>query len=146
MGAKEFPNRYDGPMTLREALAKSKNVVSIRLIRQIGVHNAVTHVEKFGLHLPKSQQVEAMALGSVEVTPLDLVTGYATFANGGYKIEPYLITKIMKNGMVLYEYDPPVADPTAPDRVKNSIGLEYIPGVEEPNNSPHRCSLTRMPM
>ena len=133
---KNSPNRYDGPMTLREALAKSKNVVSIRLIRQIGVHNAVTHVEKFGLHLPKSQQVEAMALGSVEVTPLDLVTGYATFANGGYKIEPYLITKIMKNGMVLYEYDPPVADPTAPDRVKNSIGLEYIPGVEEPNNSP----------
>lgn len=133
---KNSPNRYDGPMTLREALARSKNVVSIRLIRQIGVHNAVKHVEKFGFQIPKSQQVEAMALGSVEVTPLDLVTGYATFANGGYKIEPYLVSKIIKNGTVVYEYDPPVADPNAPDRVKNSIRLEYVPGLAEPENSP----------
>ena len=57
-------------MTLREGLARSKNVVSIRLIRQVGVQNVVEHVKKFGFNVPKSQQVEAMALGSVDVTPL----------------------------------------------------------------------------
>lgn len=133
---KNSPNRYDGPMTLREALARSKNVVSIRLIRQIGVHNVVEHVEKFGLKVPKNQQVEAMALGSVEVTPLDLVTGYATFANGGYKIEPYLISKVLRNGEVLYEFQPKIADPNAPDCVKNLIPLEYEDGVSLPENSP----------
>ncbi|MGN1281560.1 MAG: penicillin-binding protein 1A [Succinivibrio sp.] len=135
---KNSPNRYDGPMTLREALARSKNVVSIRLIRQIGVHNVVEHVEKFGLKVPKTQQVEAMALGSVEVTPLDLVTGYATFANGGYKIEPYLISRIVRNGTVLYEFQPKVADPNAPDCIKNMIPLEYVDGKSLPENSPHQ--------
>lgn len=131
---KNSPNRYDGPMSLREGLARSKNVVSIRLIRQIGVHNVVEHVEKFGLNVPRSQQVEAMALGSVEVTPLDLVTGYATFANGGYKIEPYLVSKIVKNGGIVYQYNPKTADPTAPDIVKNGIALEYEDGTTVPDN------------
>ena len=126
---KNSPNRYDGAMTLREGLARSKNVVSIRLIRQIGVHNVVEHVAKFGLNVPKTQQVEAMALGSVEVTPLDLVTGYATFANGGFKVEPYLISKIVKNGKTIYEYTPKKADPNAPDRVINSVDLKYVDGV-----------------
>lgn len=132
---KNSPNRYDGAMTLREGLARSKNVVSIRLIRQIGVQNAVEHIHKFGFNLPKSQQVESMALGSVEVTPLQLVTGYATFANGGYKVSPYLISKIVKNGEVIFEEKPKIADPNAPDRVVNGIPLEYVDGIEEPENS-----------
>ncbi|MCI6797160.1 MAG: PBP1A family penicillin-binding protein [Succinatimonas sp.] len=122
---KNTPNRYDGIMTLREALARSKNVVSVRLIRQIGVPNAVTHVQKFGFEISKSQQVESMALGSVEVTPLELVTGYAVFANGGYKLSPYLITKISRNGETVYENTPKKADPAAPDRVINDIDLKY---------------------
>ncbi|NLK84769.1 MAG: PBP1A family penicillin-binding protein [Aeromonadales bacterium] len=132
---KNSPNRYDGPMTLREGLARSKNVVSIRLIRQIGVHNVVEHVKKFGFDVPRSQQVEAMALGSVEVTPLELVTGYATFSNGGYKIEPYLITKIVKNGEVIYANENQSVDPTAPNTVKNSINLEYLQGMEADGNN-----------
>ena len=132
---KNSPNRYDGAMTLREGLARSKNVVSIRLIRQIGVQNAVEHIKKFGFNLPKSQQVESMALGSVEVTPLELVTGYATFANGGFKVTPYLISKIVKNGEVIFEENPKKADPTAPDRVVNGITLEYVDGIPEPENS-----------
>ena len=127
---KNSPNRYDGPMTLREGLARSKNVVSIRLIRQIGVKNVVEHVKKFGFDVPKSQQVEAMALGSVEVTPLSLVTGYATLANGSFKVESFLITKVIKNGGMVYDYTPKVADPNAPDRVKNSISLQYETGLE----------------
>ncbi|MCR5536041.1 MAG: PBP1A family penicillin-binding protein [Succinivibrio sp.] len=119
------PNRYDGIMTLREALARSKNVVSIRLIRQVGVKNAVEHVSKFGFNIPKSQQVESMALGSVEVTPLELCTGYATFANGGFKVEPYLITKIVRDGQVIFQHKPKYADPLAPETVKNSIKLVH---------------------
>ena len=131
---KNSPNRYDGIMTLREALARSKNVVSIRLVRQIGVPNAVQHVAKFGFEIPKSQQVEAMALGSVEVTPLELVTGYATFSNGGYKIEPYLVTRIVKDGKTIYEAAPKQANPNAPDRVINAIPLTYDSNIpEDPN-------------
>ncbi len=132
---KNSPNRYDGAMTLREGLARSKNVVSIRLIRQIGVQNAVEHIKKFGFNIPKSQQVESMALGSVEVTPLELVTGYATLANGGFKVEPYLISKIVKDGKVIFEHTPKIADPNAPDRVVNGVHLEYVDGIETPENS-----------
>lgn len=122
---KNTPNRYDGIMTLREGLARSKNVVSIRLIRQIGVKNVVEHVKKFGFDVPRSQQVESMALGSVEVTPLDLATGYATFANGGYKVEPYYVDSIYKDDQQIYAYKPKVADPNAKNRVINAIELKY---------------------
>jgi len=138
---KNTPNRYDGIMTLREGLARSKNMVSVRLIRQVGVHNAVTHIQKFGFDIPRSQQVESMALGTVEVTPLDLVTGYATFSNGGYKITPYLITKVLKDGKVIYEAKPKRADPSAPDRVINSIELAYDDSVpENPDLAPQVLS------
>ncbi len=135
---KNTPNRYDGIMTLREGLARSKNMISVRLIRQVGVHNAVTHISKFGFDIPKSQQVESMALGTVEVTPLDLVTGYATFANGGYKITPYLITKVVKDGKTIYEAKVKKADPTAPDRVVNSIDLAYDDNIPEDPNLPEQ--------
>ncbi len=132
---KNSPNRYDGIMTLREALARSKNVVSIRLIRQIGVPNVVEHVRKFGFDVPQSQQVEAMALGSVEVTPIDLVTGYATFVNGGFKINPYLISKITQNGRTIYEANPKVANPLAPNQVINAVALTPVEGAIQDENA-----------
>lgn len=128
---KNTPNRYDGIMTLREGLARSKNVISVRLIRQVGVANAVTHVQKFGFEIPKSQQVESMALGTVETTPLDLVAGYATFANGGFRITPYFIDKITKGDQLVYQADPKRADPHAPDRVINAIALTYDDQIPE---------------
>lgn len=138
---KNTPNRYDGIMTLREALARSKNVVSVRLIRQIGVPNAVTHVQKFGFEIPRSQQVESMALGSVEVTPLELCTGYAVFANGGYKLLPHLISRIERNGEVVYEADVRKADPNAPDRVINDIELKFDEEIpEDPHMAPQVLS------
>lgn len=131
---KNTPNRYDGIMTLREGLARSKNVVSIRLIMQIGVQNVVEHVKKFGFEIPKSQQVVSMALGSVEMTPLALVTGYATFANGGFKIEPYFIDSIFKDEQKIYEYKPKVASPLAENRVINDIPLKIDDAVELDEN------------
>ncbi|MDO5352751.1 MAG: PBP1A family penicillin-binding protein [Succinatimonas sp.] len=131
---KNTPNRYDGIMTLREGLARSKNVVSIRLIMQLGVNNVVEHVKKFGFEIPKSQQVVSMALGSVEVTPLTLVTGYATFANGGFKIDPYFIDSIFKDEQKIYEYKPKVAAPLAKNSVINAIPLKFSEDIEIDEN------------
>ena len=120
------PNRFDGLMTLREGLAKSKNSIAIRTIRHVGVENAVEHLRKFNILVPKFQQSEAMALGSVEVTPLQLATAYSAFANGGYRITPYLIEKIeMENGEVLYQAHPKIADHSLPDNIANAIDLRY---------------------
>lgn len=129
------PNRFDGIMTLREGLAKSKNVVTIRLMRQVGVPDFVKHLKKFGIDVPKHQQSEAMALGSVELTPLQTVTGYATFLNGGFKLSPYLIDKVVCGEEVLYQAEPTYADPHAPDRVKNAIELIVDENVEAAENA-----------
>lgn len=120
------PNRFDGPMTLREGLARSKNSISIRTIRHVGVENAVEHLRKFDIYIPKFQQSESMALGSVELTPLQVATAYSAFANGGYKLTPYLIDRIeLDDGTLLYQAHPRVADPAAPDNVINDIELRY---------------------
>lgn len=120
------PNRFDGLMTVRQGLAKSKNSIAIRTIRHVGVENAVEHLRKFNILVPKFQQSEAMALGSVEVTPLQLATAYSAFANGGYKITPYLIEKIeMENGEILYQAHPKIADHSLPDNIANAIDLRY---------------------
>lgn len=125
------PNKFEGLMTMRMGLAKSKNSISIRIIRQIGVENTVEHLKKFDIHVPKFQQSESMALGSMELTPAQVATAYATFANGGYKLTPYLIDRIeLEDGEVLYKANPPIAFYDLPDIVENSIPLVYKPGVD----------------
>lgn len=124
------PNRFDGIMTLREGLAKSKNAVSIRLIRQVGVPEFTEHLKKFNIDVPRHQQSEAMALGSVELTPLQTVTSYAAFLNGGFLLEPYLIDKVYKGDELIYAAEPKYADPKAPDTVENGVPLIYKDGIE----------------
>ena len=121
------PNRFDGPMTLREGLARSKNSIAIRTIRHVGVENAVKHLRKFDIFVPPFQQSESMALGSMELTPLQMATSFSAFANGGYKLTPYLIDRIeLENGEVLYQAHPRLADPNLPDIIQNGIPLEYV--------------------
>lgn len=132
---KNTPNRYDGVMTLREGLARSKNIISIKLINKVGIDAAVEHVKKFGIEVPKSQQVTSMALGVVEVSPLQLVSAYSVFANGGYKVTPYLVSRIEKDGQVIYEANPKIADPSFPDKVINDISLKYNDDIDVPENS-----------
>lgn len=121
------PNRFEGLMTLREGLAKSKNSISIRTIRHVGVENAVQHLRKFDIFVPKFQQSESMALGSVELTPLQVATSYAAFANGGYKLTPYLIDRIeLSSGETIYKAHPKVANADFNDIVKNEIPLAYV--------------------
>lgn len=89
-----FGGRYIGPTTLREALAKSRNLVSIRLLRSIGVNYAVDFATHFGFPKENLPPNLTLALGTGMTTPLEMATAYAAFANGGYKIEPYFITRI----------------------------------------------------
>lgn len=89
-----YTRRFYGPTRVREALAQSRNLVSIRVLRDIGVPYAAGFLERFGFPSPRMSPGLSLALGSAEVTPLELTAGYAVFANGGYRVEPYLVSRI----------------------------------------------------
>ncbi len=102
-----YSGKYYGPTPLRKALALSRNLVSIRLLRAIGVNTAVKHIEKFGLDVNRLPKNLSMSLGSGELTPLELVSAYAVLSNGGYRIEPYFIERIeTENGEIVMQAQP----------------------------------------
>jgi len=94
---KNYDGKYEGPMTLRTALAKSKNMVSIRLLRAIGASYAQDYVTRFGFDADKHPPYLTMALGAGMVTPWQQLTAYSVFANGGYRITPYVVRQIQDN-------------------------------------------------
>jgi penicillin-binding protein 1A len=91
---KNYDGKYDGPMSMRSALAKSKNMVSIRLLQAIGTQYAQDYVSRFGFDADKHPPYLTMALGAGSVTPWQMVTGYAIFANGGFRVTPYAVREI----------------------------------------------------
>lgn len=102
-----YSGRVFGPTRLREALVHSRNLVSIRLLLQIGIANAVDYIERFGFPAKSLPRDLTLALGSGALTPLQLTTGYTTFANGGYRVEPYLIERIEdRDGEEIYTANP----------------------------------------
>ncbi|WP_020395293.1 penicillin-binding protein 1A [Thiolinea disciformis] len=104
---KNFGGKYIGPTTLREALTKSRNLVSVRLIKEIGVPYTTTYARRFGFPEKDLPQNLTLALGTAMTNPLQMATAYATFANGGFKIEPNFITKIQDNtGKIIYDAMP----------------------------------------
>lgn len=92
---------FYGPTRLRKALYLSRNLVSIRLLRSIGIETALENIDRFGLNPDEMPRDLSLALGSHAMTPLEVVTGYAVLANGGYKVEPYFIERILN-----YDGDP----------------------------------------
>lgn len=105
-----YSGRVYGPTRLREALVKSRNLVSIRVLRKIGVPYAVDYARRFGFDDVSLPRDLSLSLGSGVVKPIDLVTGYAVFANGGYRVEPWYIERIENNkGDVIFEANPAVA-------------------------------------
>jgi penicillin-binding protein 1A len=92
---KNYDGKFEGPMKLRTALAKSKNMVSIRILQAIDPKYAQDYVTRFGFDADKHPPYLTMALGAGSVTPLQLARGYAVFANGGYLIQPHFIQKIV---------------------------------------------------
>lgn len=108
---KNSPAVYDGPIRIREALAKSKNVVSVRLLRAIGIDNTISHLQRFGFTASDLPRNETLSLGSASLTPLELVTGYAVFANGGYLVRPYIIDKILaENDELLFQHSAAITE------------------------------------
>ncbi|WP_281983212.1 penicillin-binding protein 1A [Azonexus hydrophilus] len=91
---KNYDGKYEGPMTMRAALAKSKNMVSIRLLQAISPQYAQDYVTRFGFDADKHPPYLTMALGAGSVTPWQMVSGYAVFANGGYRVTPYVVREI----------------------------------------------------
>jgi len=100
-----YSGRYEGPTRLREALTKSRNLVSIRLMRSVGIERVMTHVARFGFDTQRLPHNLSLSLGSGEVTPLELVSGYAVFANGGFRVAPHFIHRIdSSSGTVLTQH------------------------------------------
>jgi penicillin-binding protein 1A len=107
---KNYDAKYEGPMRLRTALAKSKNMVSIRLLQAIGPHYAQDYVQRFGFDPKMHPAYLTMALGAGSATPLQMAAGYAVFANGGYRVKPWLISRVEDNrGGSLYAAKPETA-------------------------------------
>ena len=100
---------FNGPTRLRDALVHSRNLVSIRVLDDIGFDYAINFISNFGFRKESLPKALSLALGSLTVSPLDLTTAYAVFANGGYKIEPYLIDHITDNdGKILLQAKPTI--------------------------------------
>lgn len=108
---------FAGPLRLREALVRSRNTVSIRILQTIGMDAAINRAVDMGFDKASIPRNYTLALGTLVATPLDMVTGFATFANGGFKVSPYYIDRIEDSGgEVLYQAEPALACLECEDR------------------------------
>jgi penicillin-binding protein 1A len=108
---KNYDGTFEGPMTLRRGLAKSKNMISIQILQSIGPQYAQDWITKFGFEAERHPPYLTMALGAGAVTPMQMATGYSVFANGGYRVNPWLVTTVNEQrGKVLVQTKPPVLE------------------------------------
>jgi penicillin-binding protein 1A len=104
---KNYDGQFEGPMSIRRALAKSKNMISIRVLQLVGTQSAQEWVTRFGFDANKHPPYLTMALGAGSVTPMQMAVGYAVFANGGYLVTPSLIKRVEEHkGKLLYQAPP----------------------------------------
>mgnify|MGYP001252899698 FL=1 len=133
-----YSGRFFGPTRLREALTKSQNMVSVRILDSIGINYTINYAERFGYNKEDLPKDLSLALGSGEMTPLELASGYATFANGGFNIEPFLISKIEdSNGNIVFQNKPVtvclacekvgLGQDGEPDSIESLVQLDYLP-------------------
>jgi penicillin-binding protein 1A len=108
---KNYDGKFEGPMTLRQGLAKSKNMISIRILQAVGAQNAQEWITRFGFDEDKHPAYLTMALGAGSVTPMQMVSAYSVFANGGLRVNPWLISKVTEQkGKLLVETKQPAPD------------------------------------
>ncbi|SIR18018.1 penicillin-binding protein 1A [Pseudacidovorax sp. RU35E] len=111
---KNYDGNFEGPMPLRRALMKSKNMVSIRVLQSVGTRYAQDWITNFGFEREKHPAYLPMALGAGSVTPMQMAAAYSVFANGGYRVNPYLITRITDHkDRVLVDVQPPLRGETS---------------------------------
>ena len=122
------PPEYDGPIRLRMALGKSKNVVSVRLLRGVGLEQTVEHISKFGFNRDDIPLDETVSLGSSSHTPLEVVRGFSVIANGGYLVTPHYIDKVLnESNELLWETEPLWAcDPCEDDKSEADADIERL--------------------
>jgi len=120
-----YSGKFFGPTRIREALSKSMNLVSIRLLRAIGIPYARDYLQRFGIDMNRFSSSLTMALGSGGVTPLEMIGAYSVIANGGYKVQPYFIERITdRNDRVIFQAP-------KPDFCDDCIA-DYLPAPELP--------------
>ena len=138
---KNYDSKYEGPMRLRQALAKSKNMVSIRVLQAIGPNYAQDYITRFGFDPKQHPAYLTMALGAGSSTPLQMAGAYAVFANGGYRVKPYFISKITDDkGGILFEAAPEKA---GGDDTKIDANIKPAERVIDPRNAFIMTSLLR---
>lgn len=116
---------FSGPIRLREAMVRSKNLVSIRVLDAIGVSYARAYIERFGFGLDRLPPNLSIALGTGTASPLQMARGYAVFANGGYRVEPYLVTRIVDaGGKESFRAQAARACAQCPERIASEFALE----------------------
>ncbi len=133
-------NTFLGPIRMREALFRSRNLVSIRLLQELGIDYVLDYSKRFSLPPEELPRNFSLALGTANLTPLEITTGYAVFANGGYRVQPYLITRIeSRDGEPLFEASPariPAADKvTAPKALPGAVATGSAP-TGDPTQQP----------
>ncbi len=141
---------FRGPMRLRDALVLSRNLVSIRLLMQMGVRPVIDYVQNFGFNREKNLMPTnlTLALGSMQATPLEVATGFTVFANGGYRVEPYYIDRIEgPGGQIVYTAAPrtvcaecvePIYAVSDAERAKQTeISATFVPPTPVPANTRH---------
>ncbi len=125
-----------GPIRLREALYRSRNLVSIRLLQDIGVDEALTYIERFGFSRSELPRNLSAALGTPELAPLQIAQGYTTIANGGYAVKPYLIERIEDHQSRIIDFARPAATPEAIEahieRAQRYQEMAALPQIEIP--------------
>ncbi|WP_213662531.1 penicillin-binding protein 1A [Stutzerimonas stutzeri] len=115
-------NTFLGPIRMREALYKSRNLVSIRLLQSIGIDYTIDYISRFGFQPQDLPRNLSLALGTATLTPMEIATGWTVFANGGYKIEPYLIERVEdREGQQIFAANP-TRVPDAPNAATVSTG------------------------
>lgn len=104
--------RFYGPTRLRVGLTKSRNLVSIRLLQQLGIGSAIEIIERFGFSKSRLPRALSLALGTAQFSPVEIASGYAAFANGGYKVNPHILDRIENSlNQIIYKANPPIACP-----------------------------------
>ncbi len=132
-----FGGDFGGPTRLREALVKSKNLVSIRLLDAVGIAPAIAHAERFGFDRTSLPRNLTLSLGTMSASPLQVAAAYAVFANGGYRVQPYFIDRIEDpQGNVVFQATPrkvaPECDPDLGrgESIDGNFGTDAVEGTD----------------
>ena len=123
-----YGGKFHGPTPLRTALYKSRNLVSIRLLREIGIDFALEHIARFGIDVERLPHALSLALGSGELTPLEVATAYGVLANGGYAVEPYFIQRVLDgDDQLVFAADPLVVCRDCEDEAVSAASASAAP-------------------